>query len=173
MLDGVDMTTTENMTEIKGTGGEIVLYRTKDGRTAVDVHLEKDTIWLTQKNMAALFSTERSVVTKHIRNILKTKELVKDSVCAEFAHTAADGKTYQTTCYNLDMVISVGYRVNSRRGTEFRIWATSVLRDHLLKGYTLNEKRLQAQVARLSELQAAVDVMGRIIAGKAITGTEP
>lgn len=166
------MTTTENMTEIKGTGGEIVLYRTKDGRTAVDVHLEKDTIWLTQKNMAALFSTERSVVTKHIRNILKTKELVKDSVCAEFAHTAADGKTYQTTCYNLDMVISVGYRVNSRRGTEFRIWATSVLRDHLLKGYTLNEKRLQAQVARLSELQAAVDVMGRIIAGKAITGTE-
>ena len=166
------MTTTENMTEIKGTGGEIVLYRTKDGRTAVDVHLEKDTIWLTQKNMAALFSTERSVVTKHIRNILKTKELVKDSVCAEFAHTAADGKTYQTTCYNLDMVISVGYRVNSRRGTEFRIWATSVLRDHLLKGYTLNEKRLQAQVARLSELQAAVDVMGRIIVGKAITGTE-
>ena len=166
------MTSISNKTEIKGTGGDIVLYRTKDGRTAVDVRLERETIWVTQKDMATLFSTERSVITKHIRNIFKTKELGKPSVCAKFAHTAADGKAYQTTFYNLDMVISVGYRVNSRQGTEFRIWATGILKDHILKGYTLNEKRLQAQVARLAELQAAVEVMGRIIGKKAISGSE-
>jgi hypothetical protein len=102
------MTSIRNKTEIKGTGGDIILYRTKDGRTAVDVRVEKETIWLTQRDMAALFSTERSVVTKHIFNILKTKELEKLSVCAKLAHTAADGKTYQTTFYNLDMVISAG-----------------------------------------------------------------
>jgi prophage maintenance system killer protein len=94
------------------------------------------------------------------------------SVVAIFATTAADGKTYQVEHFSLDAVLSVGYRVNSRRGTEFRIWATSVLRDYILKGYTLNEKRLQAQVARLSELQAAVDLMGRLIGERAITGTE-
>ena len=141
--------------EIVGKGGEIVLYTTKDGRAAVDVRLEQETIWLPQKDIAILFDTERSVVTKHLRNILATGELEADSVCAKFAHTAADGKKYQTAFYNLDAILSVGYRVNSRRGTEFRIWATSVLREHILKGNTLNEKRLRDQVARLSELQAA------------------
>ena len=158
--------------EIVGKGGEIVLYTTKDGRAAVDVRLEQETIWLPQKDIAILFDTERSVVTKHLRNILATGELEADSVCAKFAHTAADGKKYQTAFYNLDAILSVGYRVNSRRGTEFRIWATSVLREHILKGYTLNEKRLRDQVARLSELQAAVDVMARVIAGKELSGVE-
>jgi len=166
------MTSIRNKTEIKGSGGEIILYRTKDGRTTLDVRLEKETVWLSQKDMAVLFAVERSVITKHVRNIFKTNELSKTSVCAKFAHTAADGKTYQTTFYNLDMVISVGYRINSRQGTEFRIWATSVLRDHILKGYTLNEKRLRAKIERFSELQAALDVMGRILSEKAISSTE-
>jgi prophage maintenance system killer protein len=161
-----------NPKAIEGRGGEIVLYRAKDGRTAVDVRLDQETVWLSQKQMGELFATERSVITKHLRNIFRSKELDRRSVCAFFAHTAADGKTYQVEFFSLDAILSVGYRVNSRRGTEFRIWATSVLRDHILHGYTLNEKRLQAQVARLSELQAAVDVMGRIITGKQLTGGE-
>jgi hypothetical protein len=122
--------------------GEIILYQSEDGRSAIDVHLKDETVWLTQKQITELFETERSVVTKHINNTFKTGELSEDSVCAKFAHTAADGKIYQTKHYNLDVIIAVGYRVNARRGTQFRIWATSVLRDHLVKGYTLNQRRL-------------------------------
>ncbi len=159
-------------TAIAGRGGEIILYRTKDGRTAVDVRLEQQTVWLNLNQMASLFGRDKSAISRHLRNIFVTKELKRGSVVAFFATTAADGKTYQVEYFNLDAILSVGYRVNSRRGTEFRIWSNSVLKDHILQGYTLNEKRLQAHVARLSELQAAVDVMGRIIAGKAVTGTE-
>jgi hypothetical protein len=92
--------------------------------------------------MAQLFEIERSVITKHINNIFKQKELEKESVCANFAHTAEDGKTYQTTFYNLDVIIAVGYRVNAKRGTQFRIWATRTLKEHLLKGYSINQKKL-------------------------------
>ncbi len=95
--------------------GSIKIYQTRDGRVSLNVRLDQENLWLTQKDLAALFETERSVVTKHIRNILKTKELESNSVCAKFAHTAADGKTYFTQFYNLDMIIGVGYRVNSRR----------------------------------------------------------
>jgi prophage maintenance system killer protein len=122
--------------------------------------------------MASLFERDKSVISRHLRNVLEKKELNRDSVVAFFATTATDGKTYRVEFFNLDAILAVGYRVNSRRGTEFRIWATQILRDHLVIGYTLNEKRLQAQVARLTELQSAVDIMGRIIANKAITGTE-
>ena len=117
--------------------GEIVLYRTSDGKTALDVRLEQETLWLSQEQMGVLFQTERSVITKHLRNIFRSGELVKDSACAKFAHTAEDGKTYQTLFYSLDAILSVGYRVNSLRGTHFRIWATNVLRDwRLLKSRT-------------------------------------
>lgn len=150
-------------------GGEIVLYRTKDGRTALDVRLEHETLWLTQKEIAVLFVTERSVITRHIRNIFQSGELRQESNVQKM-HIAGSDKP--VAYYSLDMIISVGYRVNSRRGTEFRIWATSVLKDHIINGYTLNEKRLQAQVTRFSELQAALDVMARVISEKAITGTE-
>lgn len=136
-------------------GGEIVLFQTPDGKVTLDVRLEQETIWLTQKQMAQLFQTERSVITKHLRNIFNTKELDKNSVCAFFAHTAADGKTYQTQYYNLDAIISVGYRVNSKRGTQFRIWATQVLRDHILKGYTVNQRRL-AELKKTLKLVASV-----------------
>jgi hypothetical protein len=135
----------------------IVIYETTDG-VRLDVKLDRDTLWLTQKQMAELFETERSVITKHLRNIFQSSELIHDSVCANFALTAADGKTYTTAFYHLDVVISVGYRVNSKRGTQFRIWATSVLRDHLLKGYSLNERRLR-ELNRTIRLIA--DVAGR------------
>jgi len=166
------MAITKNRTEIKGTGGEIVLYRTKDGRTAVDVRLDKETVWLDAHQMACLFGRDRSVILRHIRNILNTRELDQETTCAKIAQVAADGKMRQMDIYNLDIIIGVGYRVNSRHGTEFRIWATQVLKDHILKGYTLNERRLQTQVARLKELQSAVDLMGRIISERAITGSE-
>lgn len=132
--------------EVKAKGGgrgEVVIYGAPDGSVRLEVRLERDTLWLTQKQLSVLFDTERSVITKHLRNICRSGELEQTSVSAEFAHTAADGKSYQVAHYNLDAIISVGYRVNSKRGTQFRIWATSVLRDHILKGYTVNERRLQ------------------------------
>jgi prophage maintenance system killer protein len=158
----------KNKAEIKGTGG-IILFRTKDGRAAVDVRLEGETLWLSQKDMAVLFSTERSVVTKHLNNIFQSRELQKESNVQKM-HIA--GSDRPVVLYSLDAVISTGYRVNSKRGTEFRVWATSVLHDHILKGYTLNDKQLRKQVTKLKELQNAVDLMGRIISEKRITGGE-
>ncbi|MGH8508630.1 MAG: virulence RhuM family protein [Gammaproteobacteria bacterium] len=112
--------------------GKVVVYETADGEVRVDVRLDRETVWLRQEQMAELFGRERSVVTKHIRNVFKEGELEPEAVRAKFAHTAADGKTYQVDHFNLDVVISVGYRVKSLRGTQFRIWATRTLRDHLL-----------------------------------------
>jgi len=119
------------------TVGEIIIYQSEDGHPSIDVHLKDETVWLTQKQISSLFETERSVVTKHINNVFRTGELARNSVCAKFAHTAGDGKVYQIIFYNLDMIIAVGYRVNAKRGTQFRIWATSVLKDHLVRGYSL------------------------------------
>jgi prophage maintenance system killer protein len=106
--------------------------------------------------MAALFGRDRVAITQHIGNIFKEKELQKKSVCKDFLHTAADGKTYKAQYYNLDVIISVGYRVNSKRGTQFRIWATNVLRDHLVKGYTVNKKALARTTANIAELQKTI-----------------
>jgi prophage maintenance system killer protein len=145
--------------------GEIVIYKTEDGQAALEVRLQKETIWLTQKQMAELFRTERSVITKHLRNIFREGELKEDSVCAIFAHTAKDRKTYQTTFYNLDTVISVGYRVNSKRGTQFRMWAAHVLREHLVKGFTVNERRLK-------DLHQAVHLITEIAERRDLTGDE-
>ena len=136
--------------------GEIVIYRTKDKKIQLDVKLEQEMVWLAQKQIAALFKTERSVITKHLQNIFENKELEQNSVCAKIAHTAPDGKVYQTTFYNLDVIISVGYRVNSSRATQFRIWATSVLKRHLIDGYTLNEKRLKEQALRITLLLTVI-----------------
>ena len=136
---------------------EIVTYRSKDGETKLGVKIGKETVWLTQKQIAALFSTERSVITKHLRNIFASKELSENSVCANFAHTALDGKTYHTKFYNLDAIISVGYRVNSQSATQFRIWATKILKDYLVKGYTLNQKKLAGKSAKLKELQTTIN----------------
>lgn len=144
---------------------ELVLYKSKDGAVQLDVQLKEETIWLSQAQVADLFTTERSVITKHLRNVFKSGELDQKSVCAKFAHTAADGKTYQTQFYNLDAIISVGYRVNSKRGTEFRIWATNVLKQHIVQGYTVNEKRLK-------ELKQTLKLASDISKRKELTGDE-
>ncbi len=124
-------------------GGELILYQTEDGRTRLQVRMQGETVWLTQAQMAELFQRERSVITKHIRNIFEEGELVESAVCANYAQTAADGKIYQTIYYNLDVIISVGYRVNSHRGTQFRIWATQRLREYIVKGFTMDDERLK------------------------------
>ena len=102
--------------------GEVVLYKTEDGKTALDVRLSGDTVWLTLNQVANLFSCDKSVISRHLHNIFKTGELSRKSVVAKNATTAADGKTYQVEYFNLDAILSVGYRVNSKRGTQFRIW---------------------------------------------------
>lgn len=122
---------------------KIVLYRTQDGRMTLDVNLREGTVWLNLSQLTSLFDRDKSVISRHIRKIFETGELERKSVVAFFATTASDGKTYQVEYFNLDMIISVGYRVNSKRGTQFRIWATNVLRDHILKRYSVNEKRLR------------------------------
>ena len=151
---------------------DLIVFRPQGNMLTVEVKLNDETVWLTQAQLSTLFDTERSVVTKHLRNIFKDKELQERSVCAKFAHTAADGKTYQTTFYNLDVVISVGYRVNSRRATQFRIWAANVLKQHLIQGYTINEKRLKEHTASLKTLQQAVKMLADLSERKALTSDE-
>lgn len=123
--------------------GEIVIYQTEDGLSKIEVNLKNETVWLSIDQMAELFQRDRSVIGKHVRNIFKEGELKKDSVWAKIAYTAADGKTYDVDFYNLDVIISVGYRVKSFRGTQFRIWANSVLREYIIKGFTIDDERLK------------------------------
>lgn len=120
-----------------------VIFQTKKGKVNVNVFFAFDTLWLTQKMMAKLFEIDRSVITKHLGNIFKEGELDEDSVSANFAHTAEDGKIYKTKFYSLDAIIAVGYRVNSNRATKFRIWATGVLKDFIIKGFVLDDDRLK------------------------------
>ena len=122
---------------------EILFYTTNDGRTKLQVRLEDETVWLTQKQIAELFDKSRVTITEHIRNVFTDCELDENSVCRNFRHTADDGKTYDTQCYNLDVIISVGYRVKSQRGTQFRIWATQRLKEYIVKGFTLDDERLK------------------------------
>ena len=128
--------------------GEIVIYQTEDQKTALEVRLQEDTVWLSQKELSELFMKEVPTINEHIRNIYKEDELDKNSTIRKFRIVRAEGKRQvarEIEFYSLDMIISVGYRVNSKRGTQFRIWATQTLKDHLAKGYTINEKRLQEQ----------------------------
>lgn len=122
-----------------GNQGEIILYQ-PDEEIKLNVRLENETVWLSIDEMSYLFGRDISVIGKHIRNIFKEGELIKDSVWAKFAYTASDGKTYQVDYYNLDVIISVGYRVKSQRGTQFRQWANKVLKEYLLKGYSINQR---------------------------------
>ena len=116
---------------------EILLYTTPNGKVKVEIYLQNETIWLTQQKIAELFGVDRSVVTKHLKNIFESKELEQNSVSAKIVHTAADGKNYSTWFYNLDVIISVGYRVNSTQATHFRIWATERLKEYIIKGKNL------------------------------------
>jgi hypothetical protein len=128
--------------------GEIILYQSPDGETNIEVHLKDETVWLTQAQMAKLFQTERSVITKHINNIYKEGELDKNSTCAKFAQVQREGSrtvNRPVDYYNLDVIISVGYRVNSHRGVQFRIWATKTLREYMVKGFVLDDDRLSGR----------------------------
>jgi hypothetical protein len=142
----------------------IVIYETPDG-VRVDIKLEKETVWLSLNQMTLLFDRDKSVISRHLRNVFKEKELDRDSVVAYFATTATDRKTYSVEYFNLDAVISVGYRVNSKRGTQFRIWATSVLRDNLLKGYSINERRLR-------ELNQTIRLIADVAGRRELSGDE-
>ena len=122
--------------------GKIVIYQIKDGKTSIDVKLENETVWLNQAQMAELFQTDRTSIVKHVNNIYKSEELEKDWTCAIFAQVQMEGNRTikrHIIYYNLDMIISVGYRVNSMRGTQFRIWANKVLKDYLIKGYAISQ----------------------------------
>jgi prophage maintenance system killer protein len=149
--------------------GEIVIYRTKDGKAALEVNLSEETLWLNQGQVSILFDRDRSVITKHLSNIFKSGELDKKSNVQKM-HIAGSDKP--VVYYNLDVIISLGYRVNSKCGTQFRIWATQVLKDHILKGYSLNEKRLKEQNARLLELQKTVSLMQRVMEGRELARDE-
>ena len=150
---------------------KIVIYRTADGQTSVNVRMDGDTVWLSQAQMAELFQKDRTVIGRHINNIYKEHELERETTCANFAHMGKDAdQTYQTALYNLDVIISVGYRVKSQRGTQFRIWANRVLKDYLVKGYAVN-KALTEQ--RYSELKQLVAVLGRTVkAQEALTSED-
>jgi len=121
----------------------VLLYQTSDGQTRLEVRLENETVWLSQNQIAELFQTTKQNVSLHIRNIFKEGELPEGSVVKEYLTTAADGKNYKTSFYNLDVIISVGYRVKSHRGTQFRIWATQRLREYIVKGFSLDDQRLK------------------------------
>lgn len=147
---------------------QIEIYQTKDKQTQVEVKFEGDTVWLSQYQLAELFSTDRTSVLKHLRNIFKTKELDEKQTCAKFAQVQKEGnKTVRRDIlhYNLDAIISVGYRVNSKRGTQFRQWATQRLREYLVKGYTINEKRL-------ADLEQAIRLVQLTGEGKELSATE-
>lgn len=137
--------------------GEVLVYRASDGRAQVEVRVDRETVWLSLGQMVDLFGRDKSVISRHLKSIFESGELHKSAVVAKNATTASDGKSYQVEYYNLDAIISVGYRVNSKQGVQFRQWATGVLRDHLVKGYTLNQKRLSQQA--LEEARQAINLL--------------
>ncbi len=154
---------------------EIVIYTTLDGKETFEVNFKKDTVWLSQKQMAELFEKDVRTINEHIGNIYKERELIKDSTIRKFRIVQKEGNRQVERVrsgYNLDVIISVGYRVNSKRGTQFRIWATNVLKEHLIKGYTVNEKRMREDRAILTEFQKTSRIMERLLLNKSLDSTE-
>lgn len=146
---------TENLND------KIIIYQSEDGKTQLDVTLEHETVWLTQKQIAELFGTKRPAITKHLKNIYASEELTEESTCSILEHMGNDGRqSYNTKYYNLDAILSVGYRVNSKNATRFRQWANSVLKQYLVKGYAINENIRKHQIAELRQL---IQVLGRAI----------
>ena len=154
---------------------KIVIYQTEDGQTQIDVRFENETVWLTQAQMAELFEKDRTVITRHINNVFKEGELDKEQVSAKFAHTTRHGaiegqlQVQETILYNLDVIISVGYRVKSKRGTAFRIWARKVLKEYLVKGYAVNERIRKEQIGELRQL---VGMLGRTIQSQPVLSND-
>ena len=140
---------------------KIIIYQSEDGKTQLDVTLEHETVWLTQKQITELFGTKRPAITKHLKNIYASEELTEESTCSILEHMGNDGRqSYNTKYYNLDAILSVGYRVNSKNATRFRQWANSVLKQYLVKGYAINENIRKHQIAELRQL---IQVLGRAI----------
>lgn len=140
---------------------QIIIYQTEDGLTQVDVRIENETVWLTQKQIAELFGTKRPAITKHLKNIYASEELDEGSTCSILEHMGNEGKqSYSTKYYNLDVILSVGYRVNSKNATRFRQWANNVLKQYLIKGYAVNERMRKEQIGELRQL---VGMLGRTI----------
>ncbi|MDR0871971.1 MAG: virulence RhuM family protein [Prevotellaceae bacterium] len=154
---------------------DLILYKTQEGDITIDVLVENDTVWLTQSQMGMLFGRNRTVINKHIHNIFNEGELDEKEVCANFAHTTQHGsmsgktQTASTNIYNLDVIISVGYRVKSKRGTQFRIWANSVLKDYIIKGYAVNNR---AKLEQLNDLKKTVQLLSNVIKSKELTADE-
>ena len=146
--------------------GKIEIYQTTDG-TNIQVKLEQDTVWLDAHLMAKLFDVQRPAVVKHIGNIYKSGELEEKATCSKMEQVASDGKVRKMNLYNLDMIISIGYRVNSARATQFRIWATQRLKDYLVQGYAINEKRLQQKEMQIRHLKTGIQILSRAIEEKA------
>ena len=149
---------------------EILMYQTDDGVTKIDVQIDNDTVWLSLDQMADLFQRDKSTISRHMKNIFDEGELTRISVVANFATTAADGKTYNVDYYNLDVIISVGYRVKSLRGTQFRIWASAVLKEYMTKGFAMNDDLMkragggnyfQELLARISDIRSSEKVFYR------------
>ena len=149
--------------------GQVIIYQAKNGETSIEVKLENETVWLDQYQMAELFDTDRTSIVKHMNNIYRTGELDIDSTCAKIAQVQIEGNRTvkrQISYYNLDMIISIGYRVNSKRGTQFRIWANKVLKEYLIKGYAINQ---QAKLEQLEDLKKTVQLLSNVIANKELT----
>ena len=148
---------------------QIQLFTAADGRVELAVSVDQETVWLSLDQMVRLFERDKSVISRHLRNLFVEGELERDAVVAKFATTAADGKTYQVDYYNLDVAISVGYRVKSQRGVQFRQWATRTLKEHLVQGYTLNQRRLQE---RGIEFEQALALLSRTLANQQLVNAE-
>ncbi len=148
----------------------VILYTDEQGHVSLEVTLEHETLWLNQAQMAELFGTKQPAISKHLSNIFKSGELNKNSVHSILEYTASDGKTYETSFYNLDAVLSVGYRVNSKNATQFRIWASKILKEYLIKGYALNHQRINAQ--SLNKLTATMELVRKSIESKEVSSNE-
>lgn len=133
-------------------GSEIIIYQTEDGYTKIDVKFEDETVWLTQAQLCELYQTSKSNISEHIKHIFEEEELDEESVVRKFRTTADDGKTYNVTYYNLDMIISLGYRVKSVIATRFRQWATKRLKEYMIKGFTIDDERLKVHTAYIAEI---------------------
>jgi len=150
----------------------IEIFKSESGETEISVRLENDSVWLSLAQITELFLRDKSVISRHITNIFKEGELNRNSVVANYATTASDEKVYMVDYFNLDVIISVGYRIKSQRGTQFRIWANKVLKDYLIKGFSINEKKLSQQKEQLKKLQESVKIIGNILNYKELSNEE-
>ena len=150
----------------------IEIFKSESGETEISVRLENDSVWLSLAQITELFLRDKSVISRHINNVFREGELDRSSVVANYATTAVDEKIYMVDYFNLDVIISVGYRIKSQRGTQFRIWANKVLKEYLTKGYSINEKRISQQNEQLKQLQNSVKILSNVLNNKELTNEE-